>query len=380
MVKGSLKYFKKEWKKVAVSSRGVWKTSQRKDATQKPRLTNYDADIVSPGSKAKVALENKHGKITVHAIPEGRQSELCSILVNVCTSHSSEVNQALIRKTKSGIKYLKFEVKQDGVRKILKNKEMSFYFKVLTKDGGVIFKYFSVDLSIIRQRGWSRWRIWRVKREYLFPEYNQHKCCGCYTGCGPVAWASVLGFYDRLAHHAPSSGYSKRFWSCRDGRANNCMAPARMNANVRRYVEGIRKTLRTFCLFGGGATTPKGMKRIINWYRARGIGGRVYSHRHSLSWSGWTKKWIRDRAARHIIAGYPAIVGVWVKGSKKKAMHYPIATRYAQRSRRYRSCFLFWCRTKTKYAKSFYLHMGWGGSSNGWYNIKAFAAFAARKY
>jgi len=124
-----------------------------------------------------------------------------------------------------------------------------------------------------------------------------------------------------------------------------------------------------------------GMKRIVDWYRDRGIGGLIYSHYHTLSWSGIIKTWIRDRAVTHIKAGYPAIVGVWIKGSQKKAMHYPVATKYAVRSRSYRSCFLFWCQTKTEYHKSFYLRMGWGGSSNGWYNIPgAFAAFAARKY
>lgn len=175
------------------------------------------------------------------------------------------------------------------------------------------------------------------------------------------------------------TGYSKRFWSCSDGKANGCMAPKDMNSDVEKYILGIRKKLGTFCLFGGGATTPKGMKRIVKWYRDRKIGGRIYSHYHGFSWSGWQKAWIVNRAVSHIKAGYPAIIGIWVK-TDKKVMHYPVATKYGQRSRRYRKCFLFFCRTKTQYQKRFYLHMGWGRGSTGWYRIdKAFAAFAARK-
>jgi hypothetical protein len=153
-----------------------------------------------------------------------------------------------------------------------------------------------------------------------------------------------------------------------------------MSSDVKRYIEGVRKKLGSFCLFGGGATKPGQMKKIIDWYSARGIGYRVSSHYHSLSWTGWTKEWIRNRAANHVKTGYPAIIGIWVKGKKKKAMHYAVATRYKERSRRYRTCFLFWCKTKTAYQQHFYLYMGWGGTGNGWYTVRAYAAFCARKY
>ncbi|KAK3722561.1 hypothetical protein QZH41_007017 [Actinostola sp. cb2023] len=263
MVENSLDNFKKEWKKIAASVKDEWRASQRKQANQKPGLSNYNADIVSPGSTGKVALEKNYGKITIHSIPTTRQHALCAILVNVCTNQENEVNQHLIHKPKSGINYLQFKVKDDRkyVRRVLKDKEISFYFQVERKGGQKIIQFFSLDLSLIRRRGLGPWRIWKVKRESLFPEYNQHKCCGCYSGCGPVAWAMILGFYDRLAHNSPSSGYSKRFWSCADGSANGCKAPKWMNSNVRKYILGIRKKLGTFCFFGGGATTPTGMKK-----------------------------------------------------------------------------------------------------------------------
>lgn len=204
MVQESLSAFKEEWSKLAVKVKEYWKTSQRKNVGEKPNLANYNADIVLPGSSATLALEKDHGKITVHAIPESRQAELCEILIDVCTSVKFAVNQKLIHEAKNGISYLEFKVKQDA-KKILQNKELSFYFKVEMKNGEIL-KYFSIDLSLIQRRGWSKWQHWSVRHESLFPDYDQHKCCGCVTGCGPVAWAMILGFYDRLAHKVPSSG------------------------------------------------------------------------------------------------------------------------------------------------------------------------------
>lgn len=126
MVEDSLEDFKREWQNVAVSVQEEWKTSQR--TKSRPRLVNYDADIISPGSSAKVALEKNHGKITVHAIPERRQRELCAILVNVCNNQVNEINQVLIHETKSGIKYLEFKVKQD-IQSILKGKRNIFLLR-----------------------------------------------------------------------------------------------------------------------------------------------------------------------------------------------------------------------------------------------------------
>jgi len=235
---------------------------------------------------------------------------------------------------------------------------------------------------------WSPWRYWSVPYEYLFPRYNQFTPSGwrCPVGCGPVAWAMVFGYYDRLAHWAPHYGYNSHLFRCIDGLKGSasCVAPTFRNHKVNKYILGIRKEVKTFCLGGGGATTPWHMRRIHSFYKDRQGGNpRILSYYWWLSWTGWTRTWIRNRARSAIQAGYPAIVGVWVK-TNKKGQHYPVATRYKSRSRKYRSCWrLFgrWrCgRWKTQTQEYFYLRMGWGGHRDGWYSIKTFSAFVAIK-
>ncbi|XP_032237114.1 uncharacterized protein LOC116618005 isoform X1 [Nematostella vectensis] len=234
---------------------------------------------------------------------------------------------------------------------------------------------------------WSAWQTWSVPQEITFPDYKQFTVKGakCPVGCGPVAWAMVFGYYDRLAHTSSSYGYSKHLFRCYKGVAGspNCIAPKYQNPTVQDYILAINKELKTFCLFGGGATTPKGMGRIQKWYQARqGKSATISSYKYWLSWTGITRTWIRNKARDAIKAKYPAIVGIWVKG-KAKSQHYAVATKYTTRYRKWRRCIKIWKKIcgkwHTQRQESFYLHMGWGGYKNNWYNIKTFSAFVARK-
>lgn len=377
-VQKSLADFKTAWEKIAATAKNEWSSSQRLSSKKDPRTVLYDAELISPGSSALVALEHDFINITIHAIEHKRQNQLCQILVKACEDEKLGVNPELIQKLKNGISFIKIEVQEDKklVRQVLHNHEVSFYVKIETRRGEQILKYFSIDLSSHRQRRWSPWSLWSISQENLFPDYNQHKCCGCASGCGPVAWAQILAYYDRLANYSPSSGYSKNFWKCSDGSADNCVAPKTMNTNVKRYIESIRSKLGTFCLLGGGATTPRKMKKISNWYRARGIKGLIVSRYNPLSLIGITYPSFKKSAVSWLKEGYPVILGFWTKGF---SMHYAVATRYKERQKKYRKCFLFICRTKTIVQGLFYMHMGWGGNSNGWYSIKTFAVYSAKK-
>jgi len=233
---------------------------------------------------------------------------------------------------------------------------------------------------------WTSWRYWSVPRENYFPKYKQFTPRGwrCPVGCGPVAWAMVFGYYDRLA---PWYGHSRKLFRCDRGLYGSpyCKAPPFLTYHSKSWILEIRRRLRTFCLFGGGATTPWGMRRIGGFYRFRqGGNARILSYTWWLSWTGWTRTWIRNRARNAIKHRYPAVVGVWVKSGKKKAQHYPVATKYKSRSRRCRTCWKIFgrwrCgRWKTQSQERFFLRMGWGGYKDGWYFIKTFSAFVAVK-
>jgi len=235
---------------------------------------------------------------------------------------------------------------------------------------------------------WISWRYWTVPYEYKFPYYQQFRQRGwrCPVGCGPVAWGMIFGYYDRLA---PRYGYNKYLFRCINGLSGspNCAAPKYLNSHARAYITAIRREVGTFCLFGGGATTPWGMRRIRSFYRNRQRGNaRILSYTWRFSWAGWTRTWISNRARTAVMRGYPAIVGVWVRsGRKGKAQHYPVATKFRSRSRKYRNCWkILWggwrCgRWKTQRQEHFFLRMGWGRRRDGWYRIKAFSAFVAIK-
>ncbi|XP_032231081.2 uncharacterized protein LOC116614325 [Nematostella vectensis] len=220
-------------------------------------------------------------------------------------------------------------------------------------------------------QSWSAWEIYRVPYEYDFPDYHQFKYGGCQVGCGPVAWAQVFGYYDRV------SGWSSSLYP--HGRAPKYLYSN--DNNLKKYIVSINKRMRTFCLGSSGATFPSGMKLVRDFFRARQGSGGIWSYTHWLSWAGVTKTWIRKKVSRAIKTyKYPVVVGIWTGGS----MHYAVATKYAVRSRKFRTCHKIWGRWKcypwrTQWEDDFYLHMGWGGTSNGWYTIHAFAAFVAHK-
>ena len=89
---------------------------------------------------------------------------------------------------------------KETVRKILQNAEVQFMIEFRTLEGRqemMVRKTFAIDLSPCRKRRWSSWFYSSVPQEWRFPDYNQHTCCGCWSGCGPVAWAQIFGYYDR---------------------------------------------------------------------------------------------------------------------------------------------------------------------------------------
>jgi len=78
------------------------------------------------------------------------------------------------------------------------NTDISFRVQLTTSDGIMMEKRFGIETNFTsRTKRWSSWSYWSIHHPHLFPNYNQHRCCGCYSGCGPVAWAQIFAYYDR---------------------------------------------------------------------------------------------------------------------------------------------------------------------------------------
>ena len=90
-----------------------------------------------------------------------------------------------------------------------------------------------------------------------FPDSDQHKCCGgCWTGCSPVAWAQLFGYYDRRAT-AYNSIFSLGIYG-----DSSTLAPLGMTSEVETLVEDIRSQVQTYCEDGAGAT-PKSKMHLV---------------------------------------------------------------------------------------------------------------------
>ncbi|XP_048576976.1 uncharacterized protein LOC116604396 [Nematostella vectensis] len=199
----------------------------------------------------------------------------------------------------------------------------------------------SPSFLTLDRRGWSGWSIWSVPKESEFPDYDQFTQDGvrCLVGCGPVAWAMVFGYYDRLAATSSSYGYSSRLYRCNgaDG-SPSCIPPKSNNDILRRYSRtsikrpSIERSPSIQRSFTNVPNFPRYVycKLDLNWYQARqGGGASISKYTTSLSVAGWVQTWIRNEARDAIKQGYPAIVGIWIKG----AQHYAVAFKYKTRTR-----------------------------------------------
>lgn len=391
MVRTSLKNFQKNWVERAKDKQTMldWTTTDFVHKKQKLKKES-DEEALSPGSVVKVALGEEFKSVKVYITSYGKsrhsnriihpklkskwQRKLCKVLVDVCIEGSSKVNSSVLMKTPNNLFYLKLEINGNlkFVKKELEGREVGFVISIQTEHD-LIMKHFAINLHSKRfgrsPPGSGNKKI--AGSDYDMPDYNQHICCGnCYSGCSPVAWAQVFGYYDRRAR-SPLSIFSPRLYG-----DSSKVAPKKMTDEVKPFVEDIRKQVKTICRNGAGSTYTYKMKLIARWFRARqGRKARVASYLRGWWYS--TSK-IRSKGKWWLDIGYPVVFGIKVD---KKNGHSVVATKYRKRSRRYRHCvrILFWtsCRWKTTHDLRFYLHYGWGGYNNKWDHVNPFSAHVA---
>jgi len=161
-------------------------------------------------------------------------------------------------------------------------------------------------------KGWTAWTYYWAggcsdQRQYS-QEWSLGGCNpGCWSGCGPTAWAMLYGWWD---YH----GLCSLIGGCTP-------TPLFNDADVRSCISTVCGYVSPFCAFGQGATTPWNEPNGWHWAPARG-------HGISESWT-WGVPYFcggcGSQAKNAINAGRPAIVGTGVY------YHYPLAWGYAYR-------------------------------------------------
>ena len=408
MVTQSFEDFKSQWQERA-ADRWTWLDWATTDVFpkgKKKEKEEIDEEALSPGSIVKLALSERFKSADVYITKNGKsrmgpssrsgwQQKLCKVLVDVCIpGGSTKVNPSAIRKTPNHILYLKLEVhgNRTFVGNVLHWREVGFVIVIKGRKNEVIEKHFAIDLHSKRVQRWSESSSWStvvevsVPSEKDFPDYDQHICCeGCHSGSGPVAWAQVFGYYDRLAV-SRSSTFSPTLYG-----DSSTKAPLRMTNGVKRFVESIRPWVRPDC---AGDAQRSNMHLIMPWFRARqGSKPRVVCYFESrkrrnngASVSSGDDSWVKSQSIPWLDKGYPVIFEVKL-GSR---WHYVVATRYKKYHRRYRDCRHkktgWWRGEKNKvvcdpwedqYHYELFLHYGWGGQKNKWQKIRYHAAFIA---
>ena len=407
MVEQGFDGFKRQWQERAAHRRvkSDWATT---DVVPKGKETKAKEDYeeaLSPGSIVKLALGERFKSADVfitnnsksRMLPSSRsgwQQKLCKVLVDVCMPDgSTKVSPSAIKETPNYLLYLKLEVhgNRTFVGNVLSWREIGFLVEIKGRNNEVIKKHFAINLHSKRFR---RSLVEKsIPHEYEFPDYYQHKCCGCVSGCSPVAWAQVFGFYDRIASRYSGSIFSPTIYG-----NSSTVAPLYLTSEVERFVEDIRSQVKTYCGNGAGWTKNSNMHLIAPWFRARqGSKSRVVSYLQSRKRRGigggasvqrGGSSWIESKAVGHLKLGYPVILNIFLA---ENSGHSVVATKYKERSRSYRVChsrrtgWWWWKRTKqncswkTAYDYEFFLHYGWENPSetNKWQEVSPFAGFNA---
>ncbi len=389
MVKQSFDSFKSEWKKRAAHRRtkSDWATTDVLSKGRGKLKEDVDEEALSPGSIVRLALGERFKSAHVYITnfgnsrmrPSSRsewQQKLCKVLVDVCQPNGgTRVNPSAIKETPNHLLYLKLEVHSNRtfVGNTLQWHEIGFVVEIYEGENEVVKKRFAISLHSKRIRRSSGAGSGSIVTEDDFPDYDQHKLPdGCWSGCSPVAWAQVFGYYDIRGSRYSHSIFSPTIYGHRW-----VVAPMKMTSGVERFVEDIRTQVQTFCEDGQGTTYASNMTLIEPWFQARqGLKARVESY---LSGG---KSWFEAQIASWLEDQYPVVVSFKLR---PKAGHSTVATKYKKTARRYRHCVIkrpgrkpiIVCSWKIAYDYKFFLHYGWGGNSNKWQEVSPTSAHVA---
>lgn len=379
LVKTGLHEFQGLWRKRAKDRRTIldWGTTDTNKVRPKK---GPEAEALSPGSVAKVAIDEKFQSVYMYITTKRGldtksrikfHKRLCKVLIGVCLEGTFKVNPLAVKKTPNNLFYLKLKVHENFtfVRKMLEGRELGFDIRIRIKPHQVIIKHYAINLQSKLARQYVPFGVIAVPgADTEFPDYHQMICCsGCYSGCAPVAWAQVFGYFDRRATPFLPA-YDRRFSASIYGENgdDNVRAPKSLTAAVETFVEEIRQQVKTVCGSDGvtGFTFSSNNQLILPWFRNR------QSHANMVTrWEGSADE-LKNVAKTWLDFGYPVVVEFLLNGPGTG--HAVVATKYRTRSNRVRNCNLINCVWVTVQDYEFYLHYGWGGNNNQWQTVEPF--------
>lgn len=423
MVKDSFDSFKRLWLERAAErqSKLDWATTDVISKFGNLLKTETDEEELSPGSVVKVALGERVRSVNVYIEKNGNspmrpstrsewQLKLCKVLVDVCLlDGSTKVNPSVMKETPNHLLFLQLEVHGDRnfVGNTLQWREIGFAIEIEGSNNEVVKKYYAINLHLKRFRrsscsmctptpstigGTTKTKKVTIKREKDdFPDYEQHECCGpdnkCNSGCTPVAWAQVFGYFDRLGSPFSSNLYGDR----------NKRAPRYWTEEVKPFVMDIRRQLETRCKDNAGSTDRKNMWKMKSWFQNRqGSRARLITYYESRKRRGsggvpsyrGSSFWLVSKTVEWINKDYPVVVSLTLvdkkkSGEKKEVGHSVVATGYKETSHRYRHCEMLWpvpeltCFWKTDKHYQFFLRYGWRWNSNKCHQINPRGVYVA---
>ena len=411
MVREDVDIFKRLWKERATERRtkSDWASTEVLSGVGKLHRKEIDEEMLTAGSVVSVAIGEYVQSVDVYITNGGNspiplntrsrwQQKLCKVLVHVCQQNgSTKVNPSAIKKTPNNLIYLQLRVHGNNtfVGNTLQWREIGFVIEIKGRQKEMVRKYFAINLHSQRfRRSTSSEPCEKaIPRESDFPDYDQHKCCGCVSGCSPVAWAQVFGYYDRLASSFSYSPFSRLIYGDMYTTAPMTLDKVKKDPTtmkVKAFVEDIRSEVETFCKNGEGLTTNSKMHLIAPWFRARqGYRARIVSYlekskKRSVSDARveyGSRSWIQSKGVEWLNEGYPVVFGFPVEGGG----HSAVATKCWKKVRRYRHCISRqngWrrgsvCSWRNAYDYEFFLHYGWGRSNNGRKTINPWDAHVA---
>jgi hypothetical protein len=195
-------------------------------------------------------------------------------------------------------------------------------------------------LSPDKPTGWGSWTTyyagsWSDQRRYY---QTWDGAAGCNTGCGPVAWAMLYGWFDYTGSASLISGGP---------------APLYNNSYVEDCVDAVNSYCGTYCVGSSAATNPWDMPDGYKW--ASIDRGESYSISTTYSIPCFPTTGCREKARNSIRDDdKPAIIGLWCTSA-----HYCVAYGY-----RYR--YYTWLGITLSTERQFKCNLGWGGSSPSW--------------
>ena len=203
-------------------------------------------------------------------------------MLSFCSVDNDFSIDLLQKKTVLKMSYIEIAISKDVPVLFNGKKSVEFELRVQLSTGEVMLKHYCLDTTHTRQKrfkeytSYSNWHQCSVRDEHLFPNYWQHHFGkNCISGCGPVAWAMVFGYYDRRSHDKPGTygtGSQDLYRIGSDGTTGSKSPTAPESSKydtsrLKKYIEHINGVLGTWCKYG--ATPAHKMDRIEGFFKVR---------------------------------------------------------------------------------------------------------------